>query len=304
MVSIPAGTNISNVSLCVRDLDAVADSYRDALGFIELTSRAGEKRLSANGREPEQIILVEDRHAAPRQSSAPGLFHVAFLFPSRRALAAALRRLMEKEIRIHGFADHGVSEAIYLADPEGNGIELYHDRPRETWMNHKGEISMVTEPLDVAGLLRESGSGHSSSQEIDPGTVLGHIHLQVSNLKKAERFYHALLGFDVTQRSYPGALFVSAGGYHHHLGLNIWNSRNGVRVPGTAGLISFGIQIPDRKALEAITAQLDQNGSPVHRTADGHFLVHDSDGIAVQLAVSHPDAHASFQSPCSQEVAL
>src|SRR3990172_6376474 len=302
MTTIPASTFICEVSLRVRNLESVAGFYGDSLGFRELPSKSNERRLSANGSEPAQIVLLEDRHAAPRPGSAPGLFHTAFLFPSRQALASVLQHLMDAKTRFQGFADHGVSEAIYLADPEGNGVELYCDRPRSTWHLQNDGIAMVTEALDVAGLLLELE--HEKAHQLDPATVIGHLHLQVSSLQKAERFYHKILGFDVTQRSYPGALFVSAGGYHHHLGLNIWNSRNGVRVPGTAGLISFGIQIPDRKALEAITAQLDQNGSPVHRTADGHFLVHDSDGIAVQLAVSHPDAHASFQSPCSQEVAL
>jgi catechol 2,3-dioxygenase len=283
MVSIPSATQITDVCLRVRDLDTVADFYRGVLGFKDLVSRSGEKRLSASGNEPAQIVLIEDRQAAPCRLSAPGLFHNAFLFPSRHALSAVLRHLVEKEIRIHGFADHGVSEAVYLADSEGNGVELYRDRPKETWMKSGGEVAMVTEPLDVGGLLRESGSGSGITYELDPGTALGHIHLQVSDLEKAEMFYHRLLGFDVTQRSYPGALFVSAGGYHHHLGFNIWSSRNCAPTPGTTGLISFGIHIPDLKAHEATTVRLQEHGISVH-WADRDFAeVRDSDNITIHL---------------------
>ena len=285
MASVPSATHIADVCLRVRHLDTVADFYREVLGFKDLVSSSGEKRLSANGNEPAQIVLIEDRQAVPRRLSAPGLFHTAFLLPSRRGLAAALRRLIGKEARIQGFADHGVSEAIYLADPEGNGIELYRDRPRDTWLKNDGHIVMVTDPLDVDGLLREPGSGNGSEFELDAGTVLGHMHLQVSNLDKAEQFYHGLLGFDITQRSYPGALFVSAGGYHHHIGLNVWNSRNGVPMPGATGLISFGIQIPDQKAHKAMTVRVQEHGYPVHRIEERNAEVHDFDGIIVRFSV-------------------
>jgi len=202
-------------------------------------------------------------------------------------LSSGLRHLVEKEITIHGFADHGVSEAIYLADPEGNGVELYRDRPKETWVKSGGEVAMVTEPLDVDGLLRESGTANGSTYELDPGTMLGHIHLQVSHLDKAEMFYHKLLGFDVTQRSFPGALFVSAGGYHHHVGLNIWNSKNSVPMLGATGLISFGIRIPDPKAHEAATVRLEEHGIPVRRTDKSFAEVRDTDGITVHLTRSY-----------------
>src|SRR5512139_3413293 len=151
MRSLPASTHIIEVSLRVRNLESVTGFYRDLLGFKELASSPGQKRLSAGGTEPAQIVLLEDRHAPPRQGTAPGLFHTAFLFPSRAALAGVLKHLIDAKTRFHGFADHGVSEAIYLADPEGNGIELYCDRPRSTWPVQSGGIAMVTEPLDVAG---------------------------------------------------------------------------------------------------------------------------------------------------------
>ncbi len=279
----PSSAQISDVSLRVRNLDGAADFYRSALGFKDLASRSGEKRMSASGNEPAQILLVEDQQAAPRRLSAPGLFHTAFLFPSRHSLSTALHHLVENEVRIHGFADHGVSEAIYLADPEGNGIELYRDRPKESWVNENGDIVMVTDPLDLEGLMREAKSEGGSTYVLDPATVIGHIHLQVSNLRSAEIFYHQLLGFDITQRSYPGALFMSAGGYHHHVGLNVWNSKNGRPAPGTAGLISFGIDIPDSGAYEAVVARMLNHGLEVDRASTNQTIVSDLDGIAVHL---------------------
>ncbi len=146
---------------------------------------------------------------------------------------------------MQGGADHGVSEALYLADPDGNGLELYRDRPRSEWRWSDGQVAMVTDPLDAAGLL-----GTISPAEgwpgLDPRTVIGHVHLHVSDLARAETFYHGLLGLDVTQRSYPGALFLAAGGYHHHLGVNIWAGRGAPPPPEDAvGLIAFAVDVPD-----------------------------------------------------------
>jgi catechol 2,3-dioxygenase len=303
MVRIPATTYIGEVQLRVHSLDVVSDFYKNVLGFYELVSQPGEVRLSASGAEPAQVILMEDRTAAPRQSSAPGLFHTAFLLPSRRSLAVTLERLIEKNARIHGFADHKVSEAIYLADPEGNGIELACDRPKETWASQESGIEMVTEPLDVAGLLRELGSHTPRAYKLDPGTTIGHIHLQISDLGKAERFYHHFLGFDVTQRSYPGALFLSAGDYHHHLGLNTWNSRKAAPAPGTSGLASFSINVPGRKILQALAARFEQNKYPIEQSEDERVVVHDPDGIVVHLVVSKNHSAAATVHSRSQEMA-
>ncbi len=302
MTSIPASTFIREVSLRVRSLEAVTGFYRDSLGFRELPSKTNEKRLSANGREPAQIVLLEDRQAIPRPGSAPGLFHTAFLLPSRQTLASVLRRLMSTTTRFHGFADHGVSEAIYLADPEGNGVELYCDRPRSAWPIQSDGIAMVTEALDVAGLLRELGPDDARPHELDPATVIGHLHLQVSSLAKAEQFYHEILGFDVTQRSYPGALFVSAGGYHHHLGFNIWNSRNSVPLKRATGLVSVEIRVPDRNAFREITARMNQNEVQLQAEEGENILVHDFDSIAVRLTVSEAGPPASLLQQRSQEI--
>ena len=301
MISIPAETSIGEVHLRVHNLGVVSDFYKDVIGFRELAAGMGETRLSANGAEPAQLVLLEDRMALPRKGSAPGLFHTAFLLPSRKSLAMSLERLIERKTRIHGFADHGVSEAIYLADPEGNGIELARDRPKKTWLNREGKTEMVTEPLDVAGLLREVGPRDSKSTELDPGTTIGHIHLQVSDLGAAETFYHNILGFDVTQRTYPGALFLSAGGYHHHLGLNTWNSRNAHPASGTTGLASFRICVPGHEALQALAKRFEDNQYPAEQSDGNSFVVRDPDGITIHLAAAQDNIMIA-QSSHSQAV--
>jgi catechol 2,3-dioxygenase len=206
------------------------------------------------------------------------LFHAAYLYPSRLDLARALRRLVNQEIPFQGFADHGVSEALYLADPEGNGIELYVDRPKSQWKYSSDGLEMVTEPLDLDGLLSEAVNDVRVTTNAPQGLRLGHMHLQVSDLGAAESFWSTTVGFDVVQRSFPGALFVSAGGYHHHLGLNVWNSRN-TRIPtgDFTGLRSFSVVLPDSGSLTAIGQSL--NSPPIENSLSAS----DADGIVVEF---------------------
>lgn len=280
---IPDSTMIQSVSLRVGDLKSALSFYCDVLGLKEIKTEGSEVRLSAGGGEPAQVILLHDRHARARNPASPGLFHTAFLLPTRKDLAFSLNVLTETRWPVDGFADHGVSEAIYLTDPEGNGIELYADRPKSLWPEKNGEIAMVTQPLDVWGLLNELSEGQNAVRGLDPSTIIGHIHLQVSDLPMAERFYHHLLGFTVTQRSYPGALFVSAGGYHHHLGLNVWNSRNNLPEKDVLGLSSFEIRVPDAGAIEAIRTRMDSK-IVMSRTDDGkRIILRDFDDIAVSI---------------------
>jgi len=172
--------------------------------------------------------------------------------------------MLEKRTNVGGFADHGVSEAIYLADPDGNGLEFYADRPPENWPRTDHQIAMVSNPLDVESLLALAAPNRAAKYRIHPETRMGHVHLQVSNLARTEEFYAGELGFDVTQRSYPGALFFAAGGYHHHLGTNTWAGRGAHRPPDNAiGLISFSIVIPT--AAENSTTKVVQD-------PDGHQI--------------------------------
>ncbi|MFO7262005.1 MAG: VOC family protein [bacterium] len=279
---LPPATRLGHVRLRVRDLDNVLDFYQRVLG-LRIIERDGDvASLSASGAAPPLLVLEGRPGAPPRPFRSTGLYHFAILLPDRRALAQALLRLARRRWPLQGASDHLVSEALYLADPEGNGIELYADRPRESWpIRPDGEIAMATEPLDLDGLLREAGPDEGDDAPLHPGAVVGHIHLNVSDLAASEAFYHGVLGFDVTTRSYPGALFLAAGGYHHHIGTNIWAGRGAPRPPeGAAGLVHFEVVIPDDAAREAVLARARSAGAPVE-PVNGGVRISDPDGIHV-----------------------
>jgi catechol 2,3-dioxygenase len=211
---------------------------------------------------------------------------MAILMPDRPQLAMALVRLGQAGWPLSGASDHLVSEALYLSDPDGNGIEIYRDRPREDWPSEDGMVKMATLPLDLRDLLAEL-DGHTELQPLAPGaTTMGHVHLQVSDLAEAESFYSGLLGFDVMVRRYPGALFVSAGGYHHHIGLNTWNSAGAPPGrPGAVGLRSFEILLPTPEELEKLTSRARSAGLELTPASQG-FLVRDPFGNGVLLRVA------------------
>jgi len=237
------------VRLTVADGGRMRDFYRDAIGLPELEQGNGTVRLGA-GEEPI-VELVGDPDAPPRPRGTSGLFHLAILVPTRADLARALQRVAEAGWRLTGASDHLVSEALYLSDPEGNGIELYRDRPREEWPVRDGVLQMDTLPLDLDGVLGELRRENAGAA-MAPGTRIGHVHLNVGDLGAAEAFYSGALGFDVTVRGYPGALFVSAGGYHHHLGLNTWAGEGAPPPPeGSRGLREYEIRLPSGEALAA-----------------------------------------------------
>jgi catechol 2,3-dioxygenase len=214
-------------------------------------------------------------------SGTTGLYHFAILVPSRAHLARALRRLVDARTRLQGAADHGVSEAIYLADPDGNGIEIYRDRPRPEWPMTDGQLHMGVDPLDLEALLDESDDRSSA---LGPGTVVGHVHLHVADLAAARRFYVDVLGFAVMQRYGPSALFVSAGGYHHHIGLNTWAGVGAPPPPpGAVGLRHFVVSLPNASALEEVGARLREAAIPVE--TDGEtILTKDPSANAILLA--------------------
>jgi catechol 2,3-dioxygenase len=265
-VSIDPGTSMGPVRLTVADLDRARDFYRDAIGLTELEAANGVVQLGAGGQPV--VELVGDLDAPPRPRGTSGLFHLAILVPSRPDLARALQRVAEAGWHLSGASDHLVSEALYLSDPEGNGIELYRDRPREEWPIKDGVIQMATLPLDLDGVLGElrredAGAG------MPAGTRIGHVHLNVGDLAAAEAFYSGGLGFDVTVRGYPGALFVSAGGYHHHLGLNTWAGEGAPAAPeGSQGLREFEILLPSAESVAAEEDRLREAGFEPDREAD------------------------------------
>jgi catechol 2,3-dioxygenase len=273
--------------LTVSDLARSRDFYERALGLPATERDDGAQTrsrvaLGVNGEAP-LIELTADAAAPPRARRATGLFHLALLLPSRGDLAVALRRLADARVPLDGASDHLVSEALYLHDPDGNGIEIYRDRPREEWPRVDGSLEMATLPLDLDDILTELPSARAQDAVVPAGTRMGHVHLQVSDLDQAEAFYSGVLGFDVTVKGYAGALFVSAGGYHHHVGLNTWNSLGGAPPPpGAIGLRSFDVVLPDAEELERVLARVSEAGTPYQRS-NGAAVVRDPSGSAVRL---------------------
>ncbi|MGH7554095.1 MAG: VOC family protein, partial [Longimicrobiales bacterium] len=235
---LPPGTAMGRVRLRVRDLGAALDFYVETLGLREVSRTNGTVALSPTGSPPHLVVLEEDPAVARRPERIPGLYHYAILLPDRLDFARTLLRLFQKRWPFSGFADHGVSEAAYLSDPDGNGIELAADRPRDQWPRRGDAIGMTTLALDVTNLLRLVDGDPSRGMPAE--TRIGHIHLHVPDLQRAERFYHGELGFDVTTRAYPGALFLAAGDYHHHVAVNTWIQRS-TPPKDLAGLIDFQI---------------------------------------------------------------
>jgi catechol 2,3-dioxygenase len=278
---LPDSTRIEYARFLVSDLSSSLHFYRDLVGLNETWSRDNTTALSASPDGAPVVLLTEDRTAQPRPSHSAGLFHMALLYPTRRDLAAAFMRLHNQGRQFHGFADHGVSEALYMADPDGNGVELYFDKPREQWPRRNGELEMVTEPLDLENLLAELTS--EPQQISDQKLGIGHMHLQVTNLQAAEAFYVETLGFTITQSSFPGALFTAAAGYHHHIGLNVWNSRNGAQSKeGTRGLVQFGIRVGSRDVVQSIAVRLRNTPHWLKETEQG-ILVRDTDNIRMEI---------------------
>ena len=288
--SLPADTGIANVHLQVADLERSLEFYSGILGFRQIHRESGSATLSATGTSPEQLRLSEHPGAQPKPARTTGLYHVAIRLPDRRALARLFQQLLQNNISLQGAADHRVSEALYLADPDDNGLELYVDRPRELWPVFDGQVAMTTQQLNVNNLLAEVQDDREPWMGIDKGADIGHVHLQVSDLAQAEDFYHRLIGLDVTQRSYPGALFLSAGGYHHHVGVNTWNSQGAPPPPAdAAGLVSFAIRVPDPAAWEALVRSLEDAGLPIEKRSESSdwtsVLVRDPSQNGVELVM-------------------
>jgi catechol 2,3-dioxygenase len=260
--ALDAPVHIGAVSLRVRDLSGLTAFYRDAIGLSVFSQSADEAVLGAGG-EP----LVRLQAGAQPPSSAAGLFHMAILLPSRRDLGTWLRHAAEAGVPLEGASNHLVSEALYLSDPEGNGIEVYRDRSRAEWPRlDGGRIAMATERLDLDALLREAGGGDYAG--MPDGTVMGHIHLRVGDVAQAEAFYRDALGFDVMVH-YPGASFLATGGYHHHIAANVWHSRGADRRrEGAAGLASFELVARDEEAYAALSRRMAAVGGDAISATD------------------------------------
>lgn len=263
---LPASTRIGGVRLRVADLARSLRFYQEVLGFRLLAQGDGRATLAASG---DDAPLLELEGGATPGSRAPrlGLYHVAILLPDRAALGRFVAHLSALGVRA-GAGDHFVSEAIYLEDPDGLGIEVYADRPRSAWRTRGRELDIGTTALDLGSLVRASRGEPWTG--MPAGTTIGHVHLSVGDLAAAARFYHEALGFDVMTSSYPGALFVSAGGYHHHLGMNTWVGPRAVPAGETEPrLLEWRIVVPTADDAEAAARSAEAAGYVVRREADG-----------------------------------
>jgi catechol 2,3-dioxygenase len=276
------------VGLTVSSLERSLRFYEQLIGLAPAEQPDGSVLLGGAARLPPLLSLVGDSAAMPRDPRQTGLFHFAILVPTRRDLAVALVRLSQGGWRLEGASDHLVSEALYLSDPDGNGIEIYRDRDRSHWRHDDdGQLRMATLPLDLESLLgelRDAPVDPVADARMPEATRIGHVHLQVAELEQTEAFYAGVLGFDVSVRGYPGALFVAAGGYHHHIGLNTWNSRGGARpAAGSVGLCAYELRLPDAAALAAVLARVAAAGIATESARGGATLVRDPSGNGVLL---------------------
>lgn len=280
---LPAATRLGSVDLQVADLDRSVAYYQGVLGLGQLDRDGGQARLAA-GRQDRPLVVLRERAGAaavPAQGRL-GLYHFAILLPSRADLGRFLRHLGEIGERV-GASDHLVSEAVYLRDPDGLGIEVYADRPRSAWETRDRELQMAPRPLDTEAVLGEAGDSRWTG--MPPGTVIGHVHLHVGNLEQAAKFYHQGLGLDRTVWSYPGALFLSAGGYHHHLGLNTWAAGAPPAEEADAQLLEWKMELPDVVQVDRVAENLDAAGHPVERASPGEMLTRDPWGTRLRIGV-------------------
>jgi catechol 2,3-dioxygenase len=267
-MAIDPAAHIDCVHLTIPILDRSVVFYQDQIGLRLHGRDATSAAMGAGGRD---LLVLHESPDAPRVRGTTGLYHFAILVPSRPDLASALRHLSDKKTVFQGFADHLVSEAIYLADPDGNGIEIYRDRPKSEWPVVDGVLQMGSEPLDLKSLLADDPG---SWQGLPPETRIGHVHLHVSGLDEAEQFYRDGLGLDLMLRYGGSASFLSAGGYHHHVAINTWAGVGAPRPPaGAVGLDHVVIRVPTTAALASVAAQLSNRGGP-----------HDADANSIRVS--------------------
>jgi catechol 2,3-dioxygenase len=250
---LPDGFRLGPAALRVSDANRALDFYVNKIG---LALRARTDTAAMLGTREEDVLRLDIvPGVTPRDYKETGLYHIAILVPDRPSLGAAIARLAASNVKL-GAADHLVSEAIYIWDPDNNGIEIYRDRPREEWAWRGDQVQMANRPLDFEGLLAQANIEALSREPMKTGARVGHIHLEVDDLAKAKKFYGETVGFAPTA-TLPGAQFLAAGGYHHHLGTNIWESRNGPPPsPNTAGISLMTFELPDEDSVQALKARL------------------------------------------------
>ena len=276
---LPDAVHVGRVRLQVSDLARSLAYYEEVLGFRVLDRRGPIATLGPHGATNELVELHESPGAEPSPGRL-GLYHFAILLPELASLGRFLTHLAELGVRA-GASDHLVSEALYLHDPDGLGIEVYADRPRESWEGHGGELVMGTNPLNGGDLARAGGDQRWTG--MPAGTRMGHVHLHVGDLGQAAAFYHGALGLDKMVWSYSGALFLAAGGYHHHLGVNTWAGPEATAPdPGNARLLEWEIVLPDEKSAEEAANSVSRSGASVSRIDRG-WLTADPWGTVLRL---------------------
>ncbi|HET6566789.1 MAG TPA: VOC family protein [Rhodothermales bacterium] len=290
---LPPDAHIGRVRLRVADIERSLGFYRDMLGMRiaredgpEVMLAPGSDVDSAAGEsEPRELLVLQEIPGLaprPRRPVTTGLYHVALLVPSRRALGRALLGLRAARYPLRGMSDHAVSESLYLDDPDGNGLEIYADRPRSSWQFRDGEIYITTEPMDLEGVITAASEQPESWRGLPHETVIGHVHFTVSHLEPAVVFYRDVLGFDVTLR-WPTLVGVAAGGYHHHLNLNTWAGTGAAPdSDNVAGLSGWELIVPDREGRKALIERLVASGIPVEVTRP-RIAACDPDGILVEV---------------------
>ena len=298
--SIHPETLLGPVNLTVSDLERANRFYGDIIGLRLLQQSENRAWLGADEATP-LVVLTEQPDARPKPPHTTGLYHLAILTPSRLDLARSLRRLMEMDYPLQGASDHLVSEALYLDDPDGNGLEIYADRPRRSWRTHDGQLQMATVPLNMNDLLRESEQDKRSWSGLPAQTRIGHVHLHVADLDQAEAFYCDVLGFDLAARYGPSASFVSAGGYHHHIGMNTWAGAGAPQPPpGAVGLRTFTICLPNSQARSQLLEHLRRSEVPFSEH-DDEFLLRDPSHNGILLAVD-PEVKRADVAPVVENV--
>ncbi|MFD4818964.1 VOC family protein [Peribacillus butanolivorans] len=272
-------TFVREVSINVMHLDNAIRFYQDIIGLQLLKKTDRKAVLTTDGKTP-LLTLEQPADVIPKEGRTTGLYHFALLLPTRADLSIFLRHLLQTEYRF-GASDHDVSEALYITDPDGNGIEVYWDRPSSDWKWSNGEVAMGTDPLDGNSLLAESDAEWNG---LPAGTLMGHIHLHVADLRKTEEFYMLGLGFTIVNR-FGGALFTSTGGYHHHIGLNTWN---GVGAPApkknSVGLNWYSLVFADEEARNKVIENLNKIGAEATKE-DGFYVITDPSGNEIHLVI-------------------
>jgi catechol 2,3-dioxygenase len=270
--SIHPATRMGPATLAVADLDRSLAFYTQVLGFHVLEKTGSRAVLGAADRP--LLVLTEKPGARRQPERSTGLYHIAILLPTRADLARTIQHIAESRYPLQGASDHLVSEAFYLADPDGNGLEIYRDRPREQWTWTGPTIQMASDPIDLDSLFGEIQNKPGGWTGLPAGTQVGHMHLRVGNVREGVDFYHGLIGFDITAQM-PGAAFLSAGGYHHHLGMNTWQSQGAPPPPpDSVGLQDFTVVVPDNAELDRIESRLKAAGVAYERQ-NGDLVVRD-----------------------------